>query len=175
MRDSTLPVHIADGDLADRSSMPGGQRRNKAVQLAVEWHLFENVAAIRLKSGAEIVNIHTAEFGHYPIGATRRNSPEPQIVNALLAPSANNVVAFRDFLQKYRNIGGVVLQIAIHGDNVLAACVIESGSKRRSLPEITPQANNSDAAVHARNLAKQVKCLVRRTVINEDDFETFRI
>src|SRR5438445_9597949 len=100
MRISALAVHIADGYFADRSTMPGSQGRNEAVEFAVKRDLFEDLAAVGFESGSEIVNVHPAEFRHQPIGTTGRNATQPEIVDALLAPPANDVIALGDFLKK---------------------------------------------------------------------------
>ena len=97
------------------------------MQLTVERHLLKDVAAVGLEGGAEVVDIDAAQFGHQPVGTTRRNAAQPEIVDALLAPSADNVVAFGNFLQEARDVGGIVLQIAVHGDDVFAAGVVETG------------------------------------------------
>src|SRR4029077_19297448 len=115
---------------------PGGQCGNKAVQLAVEWNLFKNVAAIRFEGRPKIVDINPAELGHEPIRTTGRNAAQPEIIDALFAPAANDVVALRNFFQKERDVGRVVLKVAIHGDDVFTARMIESRRQSRSLPKI---------------------------------------
>ena len=127
VRIAPFAVHIADGHFADRSSVPGCQRRNKAVQLAIERNLLQNLPPVGFECRAEIVDIHTAQLGHQPVGAARWNAPQPEIVDAALAPSADDVVTLGDFLQKQRNVGRIVLQVAVHGDDVFAAGVIEAG------------------------------------------------
>src|ERR1700731_2946966 len=42
VRKAALPVHVADRDLNDRSPMPRSQRRNEAVQFAVERNLLQD-------------------------------------------------------------------------------------------------------------------------------------
>ena len=39
------------------------------MQFSVERNLLQNLATIRLKRGAEVVNVHAADFGHQPIRA----------------------------------------------------------------------------------------------------------
>src|SRR6476660_2493093 len=123
------------------------------MQLSVERHLLQNLAAIRLKRGAEVVNVHAADFGHQPVGATRWNAAEPEIIDAAPAPATDNVVAVGNLLQKKRDIGRIVLQIAVHGDNVFAAGMIETGGKSRCLAKISAQFDNRHAAVHSSNFA----------------------
>ena len=76
------------------------------------------------------MNIDAAQLGHQPVGAPGRNPAQPEIIDSQLAPAAYDVVAFGNFLQKNRDVGGIVLQVAVHGDDVFAASVIEAGCKR---------------------------------------------
>ncbi len=175
VRNSALAVHVANRHFADRRSVPRSQRRNKAVQFAVERHLLQNLAAIGFERGTEVVDVHAAELRHQPVGAARGKTAQPEVVNAHLAPAADDVVALGNFLEEQRNVRGVVLQIAVHGDDVLAARMIEPGGQCRSLPKIPPQADHRHPAVYAGNLAQQVKRLVRRSVIHQHHFKTFAV
>ena len=121
MRVATLTVKVANRHLADRSAMPGRQSGNKAVELPVQGDLFEDLAPIGLERGAEVVDVDTAQLGHEPVGAARWNAPQPQVIDTLLAPAADDVVAFLDFLEEDRDVGRVMLQVAVHGDDVFAA------------------------------------------------------
>src|SRR5215470_15273016 len=134
--------------------MPRSQRRNEAMQFAVQGHLLENLSAIGFERSSEVVNINTAELRHQPICAARREAAQPEIVNAHLAPAADDVVSLGNLFEKNWNVGGIVLQIAVHGDDVLAARMIEPGCKPSGLPEIPAKAHYCHAAVHACNLAE---------------------
>src|SRR6266567_7644523 len=160
MRNSAFTVHVANRHFADGRSVRGRQRRNKPVQFAVKWNLFQNLAAIRFERGAEVVNIHTAKFSHQPVGAARRNAAQPEVVDADFAPAAYDVVALGNFLKEQGDVRGIMLQIAVHGDDVLTASMIEACGQCRSLPKIPSQADNRDPAVHPGNLAQQLKRFV---------------
>src|SRR5215469_12509821 len=175
VRDATLTVDVANGHLADGSAMPGRQRGNKAVQLAVEWNLLENVAPVGFEGGAEVVDVHPAQPGHQPIGAARWDSAQPEVINPLLAPAADDVISFGNFLQKDGNIGRIVLQVSIHGDDVIALRMIEARRQRGSLPEIAPQAHYGDAAVDRGDLAQQVKGTVARAIVHQDNLEALPV
>src|SRR5207253_10721552 len=119
-----LAGRVANGHFYNRRPVPGSQRRNEAVQLTIYRNLLENVSPIRFKGRAKIVNVHSAQLGHQPVGAARRNTAQPEIIDPLLAPAADNVVTLGNFLQKNRYVGGVVLQVEVLGDNVLVARVM---------------------------------------------------
>ena len=109
--------------------MPRSQGGNKAVQLAVERDLVKNLPAVGFESRAKVVNVHTAQFCHEPVGATGGKTAEPEVINAMLAPAADDVIALGNFLQKQWDVGRIVLQIAVHGDDVFATGMIETGGQ----------------------------------------------
>src|SRR5579863_735709 len=55
VRGAALAVYVADGHFANRRAVPRGQRRDEAMQLAVERHLLQDLAAIGFEGGAEVV------------------------------------------------------------------------------------------------------------------------
>ena len=81
------------------------------------------------------------------------------------------MVTGRNFLEKNRDVGGIVLQIAVHGDDVLAACVIETGGQSSGLAEITAEFDHGNPAIHSGNLAQHGECVVAGAVIHQHDFE----
>src|SRR5271169_642572 len=100
MRRAAFPVYVLDGNFDDRRAMPRGQCRNEAVKLPVERNLSQDFAAVSLKSRAKVVDVDPTQLGHEPVSAAGGNAPQPEIVHAILAPAADNVVALRNLLQK---------------------------------------------------------------------------
>src|SRR6185437_5138501 len=153
---ASLAVHIADGNLADRGSVPACQRGNEAVHFAVKRDVLDDLSAIGLEGSSEVVNVHAGEFGHEPIGAARRNAAQNEVVNALFAPAGDNVIAFIELFQEGGNVIGIVLQVAIHGKDELARGMIESGRQSRRLTEVAPQLDDQHAAVDRGDLFEQL-------------------
>jgi len=139
--------------------------------LAIERNLLDEFAAVGLVGGAKIVEIDATQLLHQPIGATRGNSPHHQIVDAHLAPAAHNVVAFVNFFDERRNIVRVVLQVAVHGDDVLALGMIEAGRQRRGLAEIPAQFYHNDAAVDGGYFLQQVEGLIAAAIVDKHQLE----
>ncbi len=108
------PVHVLDRHLADRRAVPARQRRDEPVHLAVERNVVDHLAPIGLERRAEVVNIHAGQLGHQPVGNARRNPAHDEVVDALLAPAGDNVVALLELLQEIGNLRRIVLQITIH-------------------------------------------------------------
>ncbi len=171
MRCSALAVHVADGHFADGRAIPRRKRRNEAVQLTVERHLLENLAAIGFEGRAEVVNIDTAQLSHQPICYARRDAPHPEIVDANLAPAADNVITGSNFFEEHRDVGGIVLQIAIHGDDVFAARMVETSGQTGRLAKVTAKLDHGHAAVDGCDLAQHSERVVIRAVIDQHNFE----
>ena len=68
------------------------------------------------------MNVHAAQLCHQPIGAAGRNLPQQQVVDAVLAPTAHNVVALFELLQKFGDFSRIMLKVAIHGDHIFTMC-----------------------------------------------------
>src|ERR1700678_927217 len=109
MRSTALPVDVLDGYLDDGCAMPRSQCWNEAMQLPVERNLIQYFAAIGFESGTEIVNIDPAQLRHKPVRAARGETAQPEIVDAIFTPSADDVVALGNFFEEQRDVGGIVL------------------------------------------------------------------
>ena len=97
VRNSTLAINVTYRHFTDGSAVPRRQGRNEPVQFTVKRNLLENFATIGFERGAEVVNVHIAQLGHQPIGATRRDAAKPEIIDSLLAPAADNIVTLGNF------------------------------------------------------------------------------
>src|ERR1700723_3055588 len=141
------------------------------MKFAVEWNLAEDFAAIGFEGGAEVVNIYATQLGHQPVGAARGNAAHPEIVDAILAPAANNIVALGNFFEKKRNVGGIVLQVAVHGDDIFASGMIESGSEAGRLAKVAAQLNDGHAAIDGGDFFQQGEWAVDGSVIDQHHLE----
>src|SRR5208283_2747385 len=172
MRCAAFPVDVLDGNFDDRRAVPRGQRRNEAVQLSIELNLPQDFPPVSLKSRAKVMDIDAAQIGHQTVGATRRETAQPEIVDAILAPSADDVVALCNFFEEQRNIGGIVLQVAVHGNDVFPAGMVESSGEAGGLAKIPPQLDDGHAAVNGGNLTQQIERAVDRTIIDQHHLES---
>src|SRR5215470_2211188 len=68
-----------------------------------------------------------------------------------------------------------MLQIAIHGDDVFAARVIETGSQSCRLAKVAAQLDDCYPAVDRSNLTKQPKGRVGRAVVDQNNLKTLTI
>ena len=175
VRSTALAVHVADGHFADGCAIPRRQRGNKAMEFAVERNLLENVAAIGLEGCAEVVNVDARNFRHHPVGDARRQTTHPEVVDAYFAPATDDFISGGDFFQEERNVVGIVLQIAIHGDDVLAAGMIKSRGQAGGLAEVAAEFNDSHAAIDSCDFAQHGESVIAGAIVDENDFETFAV
>ena len=87
-----------------------------------------------------------------------------------VAPAADQVESFFDFLEKARDLFRVVLKIAVHGNDDLATREIESRLESRGLPEISPQANDVDAVIVLVNIRQHLEGIVPAAVVHKHQF-----
>jgi hypothetical protein len=97
---------IRDGNLADAGAVPRGQGRDEAVHLAVKRDVLDDLTAVGLEGGAEVVDIDSAEHGHEPVGAARWDAAKDEVVAALGAPAADDVVAFFELGEEVGDLVG---------------------------------------------------------------------
>jgi hypothetical protein len=65
-----------------------------------------------------------------------------------------------------------VLQIAIHGQDVVSLGVVESGGKRGGLAEVAAQLHYQNPAIHGRNFFQELVGAVTGSVVHKHQFET---
>ena len=69
------------------------------------------------------------------------------MVLAIGPQAQHGVVSFVDFFQEQGDVGGVVLQVAVHGDEDVAGGEVDAGLEGGGLAEVAAQANHLDARV----------------------------
>ncbi len=90
-----------------------------------------------------------------------------EVVDAVLAPSGDDVVALVELFHEGGNVVGIVLKIAVHGEDELAGGVVETGGERRGLAEVPAQLDHEDAAVDRGDLFEQFVGAVPGAVVNK--------
>src|SRR5579859_736823 len=175
VRLSTLTIDVANGNLANRRSVPGRKRGNKPVQFAVQGHLVDDFAAVGLERRPKVMDIDAAELCHQPICAARRKAAHHKVVDALLAPSAHDVIALCDLFQEKRNVIRIVLEIAVHRDQVVAGSVIESSGEGRGLTEVSAELDHRHATIDGRDLAEQMEGKIGASIVNKDQLKALGI
>jgi len=66
-----------------------------------------------------------------------------------------------------------VLEIAVHGEDIVALGVVEAGGEGGGLAEVAAELDDENAAVYGGDLFKQAVGPVAGTIVDEDQFEGF--
>src|ERR1700688_4064499 len=141
------------------------------MQFAIERYLLQDLAAISFEGGAEVVNIDAAQFGHEPVRNARGDATHPEIIDANLAPAADDIVTGRNLFQKHWNVGRIVLQIAIHRDDVFATRMVETGGQSGGLAEVAPELDHGDPAIDGSDFAQHGEGVIAGAIIHQHDFK----
>ena len=86
-------------------------------------------------------------------------------------PAADHVETFFYFFQKTWDLGGVVLQVAIHRDYGFSTSCFESSPEGRRLAEISAKANCPYATIVDGELSDDFPGVIRRSIVHPDDFD----
>ena len=170
MRRAAGSGSVLNGHFTDPSAVETRQGRNEAVQFAVKVDVFEDLRPVRLEGGAEIAQIDAGGLRHEPVGDARRNLAGYGIIHPLFAPTAGDVESLIDFLQEGGNIFRSVLQIAVHGDDHLAAGLVKAGRESGRLSEVAPQADHLQVRIGFDQIAQQLVAAIGRSVVDIENF-----
>src|SRR6185437_10942429 len=151
--------------------VPRGKRRDESVHLAVKRNVLNDLATVGLEGGTEVVDIDTAQGCHQPVGRARWYTAHDEVIAAMGAPTTDDVIALFELRKKIRDLVGIVLKVAVHGEDVVAGGVIESGGKRRGLTEVAAKLDDEHAAIYRGYLLEQAIGAVARAVVDEDQLE----
>ena len=132
------------------------------------WMTF---AAVGFEGGAEVVDVDAGEDGHELVGGARRDAAKEDVIAALGAPAADDVVAFFELGEEAGDLAGVVLEVAIHGEDEVALRVVEAGSEGGGLAEVAAELDDEDAGIDGGDLFKEAVGAVARAVVHEDQLE----
>src|SRR5438105_14856966 len=98
-------------DFGAARPLPGGVDRDETMHLAIEPHVFDYLAAVRLQRAAVIVQPNMQQLGDKPIGSLRWKAPCYQLILALDSPAGDDIVSLFDFFDQSRDIRGIILAI----------------------------------------------------------------
>jgi hypothetical protein len=127
---------VADSHLGDARPFPDGVDRDETVHLAVETHVFEDLPPIRLELAAIIVQRHTEQGRDQPIGDDRGKAAAERVVLANNPPARDNIEALGELVEQARDVGGIILAVAVHRDDDVAAAVLNRRHQGGGVAEI---------------------------------------
>ena len=159
---------MLDLDLSEARTRELAQCGNEAMHFAVERDILDQLRAVCLERAAAVAHGDTHDLGHDAVGHLG-NEYACLAVLALAAPADRDVVAFLDQGQQHGNVGGIVLQVAVHGHDDLAAGVLDAGGHGGGLPVIAAEADDANAAVLFDELLGQKAGVVLAAIIHQYD------
>ncbi len=72
-------------------------------------------------------------------GGAGGDAAEKEVVSALRAPAADDVVTLFELGEKVGDLVGVVLEVAVHGEDEVALRVVEACGEGRGLAEVAAE------------------------------------
>ena len=103
--------------------------------------------------------------------AARGDAAQEEVVAALGAPAADDVVALFELGEEVGDLVGVVLEVTVHGEDEVTLGVVEAGGEGGGLAEVAAQFDDEDAAVYGGDLFKEAVGPVAGAIVDEDKFE----
>ena len=167
VRAAVLAGPVVDGQLRDPVAAVVGEDGDVAVQLAVELHPVDDLGAVRLESAVHVVEAHARDLAGDRVEDLRRDAPRDRVA-ALRLPARDEVVALVELRQQPRDLGGVVLQVAVNCHDDVACRLGEAGVERRRLAEVAAQADDADVVVRVVEPRQRAERAVGRAVVDED-------
>ena len=85
----------------------------------------------------------------------------------LVSPPANDVKALFQLLDKPRNIGRVMLEVSIHGDDVITARRVKAGAQGDGFARVMAQSHDRDPAIYLGNLLQEGQAAVCASIVHK--------
>ena len=138
------------------------------MHLAVEPDLLDDIAVVDLERAAVVVEVDPRDVGDHLVGDHRGQAAAEELVLAVDAPAADDVVAFLGLGDKGGDVGRIVLEVGVHGDDPLASRHPKARREGRRLAEITPKANHLQPRVFLVIPLEQLEAAVAAPVVDDD-------
>src|SRR5450755_2858865 len=142
------------------------------MHLGIERNLFYQVGSVGLQRAAAVSDGNSSHLPDYAVGDHRRNLSRYEFVLPAVSPTYNDVIALVDLAQELLDIGGVILQVSVHGDEYLPDCIFDSGRHSRGLAVIAPEPHHADPRVETRDSASALQCLILAAIVDEQHLKS---
>ena len=137
------------------------------MELAVELHPVDDLGAVRLEPAVHVVEAHAGDLAGDGVEDLRGDAARDRIA-PLGLPARDEVVALVELREQPRDLGGVVLEVAVNCHDDVACGLGEAGVERRRLAEVAPQANDAHVVVRVVEPRQGAERAVGRAVVDED-------
>ena len=161
---------VADVDLDDRGAAGEDQRLRELLLADRAEHRGDGAAPVGVEGAAEVGDRHAGEAAQHPVDQARGKRAAPGVV-ARGAAAARDVGPVGERGDEPRDVLGLVLEVAVHRHDDLAAGAREAGVHRRVLAEVALEADGADARVGGVQPLDDRPGAVARAVVDEDELE----
>lgn len=122
-----VPLSPIDPNLGDTISPILNYCRDIAVKAPEQFNVMDTFISIGLESRPEVMDVRSGQVISKDVGDLRWKPLSDPLVLPVIPPAPNAVVPGFECLNDLRDIFGIVLEIAVHGDDDLIARIMESG------------------------------------------------
>jgi len=117
---------------------------DEAVHLRIQRDAFDDRRAVGLERTAVVFDGDTRDPADHPVGDDGWDLTGHELVLAFVAPADHDIEALPDLFQEQGDVARVVLEIAVHGDDDLAAGVLDAGDHGRGLAVVLTEADHPE-------------------------------
>ena len=156
-------------DLGDAGPAQIGKYRNETVQLPVDGDALDHLPPVGLEGAAVIVDSHPGDPSDKPVGHPGGNFSGKPGVLPVFAPAGYHVVPLLELGQEQGDVGGIILEIRIQGDDDLSPGGLDAAGQSRALAEIAAQNEPAQPGIALYRLAQYFRGTIGGTVIHDDD------
>ncbi len=166
-RAAVLARPVVDGKLGDAEAAVVREHGDEAVQLAVQPQAVDDLGAVRLQAAVHVVQADAGERARDAV-EDAREEPARERVAPVRLPAGDQVEALVELREQPRDLGGIVLQVAVDRDDGVAACLVEAGHERGGLAEVAAQPDDADVLLGVVESRQRGERAVGRAVVDED-------
>ena len=167
---SSVPAGVmADRDLGYSGSRPACVDWNEPVHFSIETDMLQDFAPVTLEGASVVAEADAADPADDSIGGARWENPGQPRVLPILSPAADHIVPLVKFVQDLRNVGGIVLEIGIHGNDDPALGMIETCRQGRRLSEVASELQHQDMMVPFGEIGQDSTASVAASVVDEEN------
>ena len=135
---------VVDLDLGDARPGQRGHGGDEAVHLRIQRDAPDDRRAVGLERAAVVLDGDARDPADHPVGDDGWDLTGHELVLALVAPADHDIEALPDLFQEQGDVARVVLEIAVHGDDDLAAGVLDAGDHGRGLAVVLTEADHPE-------------------------------
>src|SRR6266403_5480558 len=148
------PRMMVDHQLSDFCPMPRRIDGQETVHLPVQADPVDYLSFVGFERAAKIMQAHSGHRRNQPVGENTRNVPLNDIVLPIFPPTRNHIETLINEVQHSRDIGGIVLSIAIQRDDHVALSEIEARHHRSGLTGVSLEVNDANSPIRIGQLVQ---------------------